>query len=197
MQVQFRDILQAVSGKYKGVLCQVLSVSDGGVDVLSLSFDGSQYLIKIPSSELDSWRKTGGLAVLGPKPDSIVGTAALGPGTGVAPSPVTQPAVPPPLNPEELLQPLPPEVKIQPMNPTVKPKAKEPKPTYTGVMVPWIFRVTNGVGDVAEVILNVRADKKTSQYNGAAIMRATNEISATKPYRVECRMSGEPPAASA
>jgi len=116
MQVQFRDILQAVSGKHKGVLCQVLSVSDDGADVLSLSFDGSQYLIKIPSSEFDSWRKTGGLAVLGPKPDSIVGTAALGPGTGASPAPVLQPAVPPPLNPEELLAPLPPEVKAQPMN---------------------------------------------------------------------------------
>lgn len=188
MQVQFRDILQAVSGKYKGVLCQVLSVSDGGVDVLSLSFDGSQYLIRIPSSELDSWRKTGGLAVLGPKPNSIVGTAALGPGTGVTPSPVTQPAVPPPLNPEELLQPLPPDVKIQPMNEPPKKKEKSKAQPYTGALVPWIFKVTNGAGDVAEVTLKVRADKKTSQYNGAAIIQATKVIPPTKPFMVTCRM---------
>jgi hypothetical protein len=97
--------------------------------------------------------------------------------------------VPPPLNPEELLQPLPPEVKVQPMGQPAKAKAKEPKPTYTGAFVPWIFTVTNGAGDVAEVPLKVRADKKTSQYNGAAIIQATKVIPATKPYTVECRMS--------
>jgi len=192
MQVQFRDILQAVSGKHKGVLCQVLSVSDDGADVLSLSFDGSQYLIKIPSSEFDSWRKTGGLAVLGPKPDSIVGTAALGPGTGASPAPVLQPAVPPPLNPEELLAPLPPEVKAQPMNQPAnepkKPKEKKPKPEpFSGALVPYIFTVTNGAGDTAEVPLKVRADKKTSRYKGAAIIQALKVLAPTKPYKVECR----------
>jgi len=168
------DVVQFSQGPKKGLFAQVIMI-EGELKFLCRDWDGSQRVF-VPDE---------GESFL------FVGKAALGPGTGAAPAALPQPAVPPPLNPEELLQPLPPEVKIQPMNPTVKPKAKEPKPTYTGVMVPWIFRVTNGVGDVAEVILNVRADKKTSQYNGAAIMRATNEISATKPYRVECRMSTE------
>ena len=179
--VKPRDIVQFSQGGKKGLLAQAAMI-EGELKFLCRDWDGSQRVFVADAEE----------------PFFIVGTAALGPGTGVTPSPVTQPAVPPPLNPEELLQPLPPEVKVQPMNePQPEKKAKDKPEPYTGVMVPWIFRVTNGVGDVAEVILNVRADKKTSQYNGAAIMRATNEISATKPYRVECRMSGEPPAASA
>jgi len=177
------DVVQFSQGPKKGLLAQVILI-EGELKFLCRDWDGSQRVFVCDPEE----------------PFFIVGTAALGPGIGVTPSPVPQPAVPPPLNPEELLQPLPPEVKAQPMNePAMKrqPKEKKPKPEpYTGVIVPYIFTVTNGAGDVAEVPLKVRADKKTSQYKGAAIIQATKVIPATKPFMVTCRMSGEPPVTS-
>ena len=165
------DVVQFSQGPKKGLLAQVIML-EGELKFLCRDWDGSQRVFVADPEEKFY----------------VVGTAALGPGTGATPSPVLQPAVPPPLNPEELLQPLPPEVKVQPMNePQPKKKEKKPKPEpYTGILVPWIFKVTNGAGDVAEVPLKVRADKKTSQYKGAAIIQATKVIPATKPYTVEC-----------
>jgi len=164
------DVVQFSQGSKKGLLSQVVLL-EGELKFLCRDWDGSQRVFVADPEEKFY----------------VVGTAALGPGIGVTPSLVPQPAVPPPLNPEELLQPLPPEVKAQPMNePQPKKKEKEKPKPYTGPTVPWVFTVTNGAGDVAEVTLKVRADKKTSQYNGAAIIQATKVIPATKPYMVEC-----------
>jgi hypothetical protein len=168
------DVVQFSEGPKKGLFAQVIML-EGELKFMCRDWDGSQRVFVCDPEE----------------PFFIVGTAALGPGTGVTPSSVLQPAVPPPLNPEELLQPLPAEVKVQPMNRPIdqpqKPKEKKPKPApFTGLLRPFIFKVTNGAGDVAEVPLKVRADKKTSQYKGAAIIQATKVIPATKPYTVEC-----------
>jgi len=168
------DVVQFSQGPKKGLFAQVILI-EGELKFLCRDWDGSQRVFVADEGE----------------PFRFVGTAALGPGIGATPSPVPQPAVPPPLNPEELLAPLPPEVKAQPMNRPIdqpkKAKEKKPKPEpFTGVMVPWIFKVTNGDGDVAEVKLQVRSDKKTSQYKGTAIIQATKVIPATKPYTVEC-----------
>jgi len=76
----------------------------------------------------------------------------------------------------------------QPANEPKKPKEKKPKPEpFSGALVPYIFTVTNGAGDTAEVPLKVRADKKTSRYKGAAIIQALKVLAPTKPYKVECR----------
>ena len=172
------DIVQFSQGPKKGLLAQVILL-EGELKFLCRDWDGSQRVFVADEGEKFF----------------IVGTAALGPGTGASTSTsVPQPSVPPPLNPEELLAPLPPEVKAQPMNRPIdqpkKPKEKKPKPApFSGALVPYIFKVTNGDGDVAEVPLKVRDDKKTSQYKGAAIIQALKVLAPTKPYKVECRPS--------
>jgi len=168
------DVVQFSQGVKKGLFAQCITI-EGELKFLCRDWDGSQRVFVADEGE----------------PFFIVGTAALGPGTGASPAPVLQPAVPPPLNPEELLTPLPPEVKAQPMNRPIdqpkKPKEKKPKPApFSGALVPYIFKVTNGDGDVAEVPLKVRDDKKTSQYKGAAIIQALKVLAPTKPYKVEC-----------
>src|SRR6266851_403052 len=111
--MHFRAILQAVAGPHKGLLAQVLAVEGDGIAVLSRSFDGTPSFFKIPTGELDTWRNTGGIALLGPKPKDQSGPAPAQP--------------PPPLNPQDLLEPLPPEIKAEPMLPKANPLPPMPK----------------------------------------------------------------------
>lgn len=185
MTTKPRDVIQFQSGPKKGMFAQIIS-ADG--KCLTRDMDGSQYAFN-PGPE-DTFIVVG-VAALGPKVDELPGSL---------------PAVPP--TPEEiqkLLEPLPPEVKAVPMEtfPREAPapqhliegrrrvsRIKPPKPKaepYNGAMLPYIFRVKNGLGDEAEVEIAIRADWKPSRYTGPAIMRATKLIPAAKPYQVTSR----------
>lgn len=176
-----RDVVQFSAGPKKGIFAQVIS-SDG--KCLTRDMDGSQYAFN-PGPE-DTFIFIG-VAALGPKVDEPPGSL---------------PAVPP--TPEEiqkLLEPLPPEVKAVPMGEApedpdypvrVRRKIGPVKPPKAdlhqiGPKVPYVFVVTNGLGDVAEVTLQVRPDKKFTQYKGAAIIQATKTIPNAKPYSVAYR----------
>ncbi len=133
----FRAILQAVDGSLKGQIAQVLKVlDDGSIECFCRAFDGTPTLFKIPASDIEQWRATGGVAVIGPRAEQA---ASLPPPAPVATAP---------LNPEDLLEPLPPTVKATPMNevqpapnPLVKNKGGRPRgskePPYTGPKAPW------------------------------------------------------------
>lgn len=48
----------------------------------------------------------------------------------------------------------------------------------------FIATVENGIGDRAEVCLNVREDRQPSQYTGPAILKAMRVLPDEKPWRV-------------
>ena len=179
MTMQFRAILQAVAGTHKGLLVQILAVENDGVAVLSRAFDGTPSFFKIPLGDLDSWRNTGGTALVGPKPQAEQSASA--------------PALPPPpLDPHELLEPLPPEVKAEPMLPKavplppekmpkkVKPAPRPPRPP--AARVPHMYTVQNAVGDEAVIPINVRTDDRPERLTGVAFTRAMKVIPNVKPF---------------
>ncbi len=164
---KLRSIIQFNAGPKKGLLGQIIS-EDG--KCLTRDMDGSQYAF-YPGPE-DTFILTGGYAALGPKTDA-------------APA---SPALPPALNPADLLEPLPPTVKAVPMNKEPKKSHKAKAKQYTGPKVPYAFTVTNGLGDAADVSLDVRADKHPARYKGIAVMMATKLIPPSEPYQVGWRI---------
>lgn len=124
MTFQFRDILQATSGPFKGALAQVTAVSDSEIGLFYRSDSGMGQFLKVPQSDWHLWKMTGGQALIGPPQKTIQPGAApelLGSGrTAATEVPASPDAAPvPPLNPldvVELLAPLPADTKAVPMN---------------------------------------------------------------------------------
>lgn len=183
-----KDAIQFLNGPKRGLLAQVVAISDGGkAKCLSRDMDGTPHFFEL--SDADQF--------------TFVGIVPLGPKPNVAAEVVEQkPALPPPLNTEELLEPLPPEVKVQPLNaeepPPVLPKAKPYKPGHRPIRPtvanpfrkprpdvqkrPFVATVKNALGEETQVTVNVRIDDNPSRYTGAAFMRAGKTIQNVKPF---------------
>lgn len=131
MTIKFRTILQCAEGPLKGMLAQVTDVTNVDVELLCRDKGGTPHIFRVKEAELKAWRHTGGVAISGPKPQSLSEPGAapeLGglSGQTTAPdasgsseaAPVRHSESPPePLNVEEFMEPLPSTVKILPMDP--------------------------------------------------------------------------------
>lgn len=186
----FRDVIQAVSGPKKGLIAQVLATTeDGKIQCFHRDFHGTPNFFTITNDD-GSWRKLGGVALIGPAPATV------------KPDPMPEPSLPPPLDPQELLEPLPPGTPVVPMNQEQVPLPlseiePEPAPPATTRRTKLLARVLapkfpmrllirNGLGE--ETVITIQTptpDAPASRFRGIARIRAKHLIKDVGPWTVE------------